>query len=143
MSNMAALFSEHANLCKGIKKLNAQKARIEAEVATAFKSDFDLQLAGKEYNCGTVNAVQDGWAIKGTVGKDIDYDQAQLRGLYFKTLLTWGDPDEYIKVTFDVEETKYKAWPSPIKKLFEPARTVKPKKMSLSIEKIETESEAV
>ena len=43
--------------------------------------------------------------------------------------------DEYVKVTYAIEESKFKAWPSEIQNFFMPARTVTPSKPSFVIKK--------
>lgn len=120
-----------------IKILADQKTALETELAEEFKSEFDAQLFGKDYNCGTVivpfNSIGD--KLKFVIAKKVDWDQKILRDIYMNVLPSWGDPAEYVDVSYNISETKYKAWPTPISSLFAAARTVKPSKPSLVIER--------
>jgi hypothetical protein len=59
------------------------------------------------------------------VPKTVSWDQPKLSEL-IDTIKGWGEePAEYIDTKLSVSETKFKAWPSSVRDLFEPARTVK------------------
>lgn len=72
--------------------------------------------------------------VKVTAPKKVTWDQDALRELSSSIAQAGEDPDEYIKVSFDVSETKYNAWPEDIRAAFEPARTVAPGKMRFEFE---------
>jgi len=64
-----------------------------------------------------------------------EYDQEQLRQAV-QTIESWGsDPREFVTLEIKVSEAKYGAWPSEIRALFEPARTVRFGRPSFRIEK--------
>lgn len=121
-----------------IKTLNDQKTVLETELAENFKADIDSQLVGKEYGCGTATVKLGRKKIKFAIGKKVSWDQKILREIYSNVLPSWGDPNEYVEVEYNVAEKNYTAWPTPIKSLFTNARTVTPSKPTITIEDMES-----
>jgi|SRR5690606_30555692 len=81
--------------------------------------------SGKGKTTGTVR-VQDGeYEVVCNLPKKPEWDQAKLRQA-LATIESWGsDPREYVDLVIKVSERAYEAWPSEIRKVFEPARTLK------------------
>jgi hypothetical protein len=77
---------------------------------------------------------QDGqYDIKVTLPKRVEWDQAALAGAV-ETIKGWGEnPAEYVDTKIAVQERKFDAWPSAIRDLFEPARTVKTGKPQFAV----------
>lgn len=134
MKTAVELVQELQAVAAEIKSLSSRKAVLETELAQNFKAEFDAQLLGKDYGCGTVSVPVDHYKVKFVISKKVEWDQKILRDIYMNTLPAWGDPAEYVDVSYNVSETKYKAWPTPISSLFNAARTVKPSKPSVTIE---------
>ena len=83
---------------------------------------------------GTKTTHDGEYVVKICAPKRVDWDQSALASLW-KTI---GDTAaEYIKIKYDVSEAAYKAWPEVIRKEFEPARTVKPGAVMVTITKNE------
>lgn len=59
------------------------------------------------------------------VPKKVDWDQAKLADGIAKLREMGEDPTEYVDTKLSVQERKFTAWPSALRDLFEPARTVK------------------
>ena len=57
--------------------------------------------------------------------KRIDWDQQELGQLVERLKAEGEDPRDYIEISFKVSERKYTSWPSHIRRVFEPARTVR------------------
>lgn len=90
------------------------------------------KVAGKD--TGTVNLRDGDFTIRADLPKRVVWDQAKLREAV-EAIRGWGeDPADYVAVEMKVAETKYNAWPSSIKGLFEPARTVGVGKPTFTIE---------
>lgn len=71
-------------------------------------------------------------AVRVEVPKSVEWDQAKLREAA-KTVEGWGeDPTEYLTMKLSVAENAYKAWPTSIRRVFDPARTVKAGKPKIS-----------
>ena len=106
--------------------LNGVLARRFSDRATAIR-----QESGKEF--GVVRFHEDNVEVVTDVKKDVKWDQGQLVGIV-QTIRNAGDnPAQYVKTTFDVSERKYTAWPDSIRRVFEPARTVKAGKPSFKL----------
>jgi hypothetical protein len=86
----------------------ARAARLEAE------KDFGTT----RFADGEVDVVAD-------LPKRIDWDQRELAQLVERLKAEGEDPRDYVEISFKVAERKYTSWPSHIRKVFEPARTVR------------------
>ena len=90
--------------------------------------------AGK--STGTVRIEVDGFVIIADLPKRPEYDQVKLKSAV-EALRKWGEnPDDYVGTEFKVSESRYNAWPPSIRKLFEPARTLKVGKPTYKLEQI-------
>lgn len=93
------------------------------------------QDAGK--STGTVRFEDDGYMVVADLPKRPEYDQKKLKDAV-EALRKWGEnPDDYVSVEIKVSEAKYCAWPPAIRKLFEPARTLKTGKPLYKLERID------
>lgn len=93
------------------------------------------QDAGK--STGTVRFEDDGYMVVADLPKRPEYDQKKLKDAV-EALRKWGEnPDDYVSVEIKVSEAKYGAWPPAVRKLFEPARTVKTGKPLYKLERID------
>ena len=91
--------------------------------------------AGK--STGTVRFEDDGYMVVADLPKRPEYDQKKLKDAV-EALRKWGEnPDDYVSVEIKVSEAKYGAWPPAVRKLFEPARTVKTGKPLYKLERID------
>lgn len=112
----------------------AEAAKVPAAAAKAVKSHIDTSLAAsiaaayaaKGSDTGTVHVLRDGYDVEVNRPKKVDWDQAKLAAVVDKIRAGGDDVSEYVKVTYAVEEKKFTAWPSMIRAMFEPARTVAP-----------------
>ena len=93
------------------------------------------QDAGK--STGTVRFENDGYMVVADLPKRPEYDQKKLKDAV-EALRKWGEnPDDYVSVEIKVSEAKYGAWPPAVRKLFEPARTLKTGKPLYKLERID------
>jgi hypothetical protein len=89
------------------------------------------QAAGKE--TGTVRFDEGDYQVIADLPKRAEYDPAKLREAV-ATLRGWGEtPEDYVSLEIKVAEARYNAWPPAIRKLFEPARTLKTCKPSFKL----------
>jgi len=77
---------------------------------------------------------QDGqYDIKITLPKRVEWNADKLAAAV-ETIKGWGeDPAEYVDTKIAVQERRFDAWPSAIRDLFEPARTVKTGKPQFAV----------
>ena len=100
---------------------------------------FARRYAAGLNSTGTTHLVDGDYDIKITVPKNVSWEQDKMRAAV-ETIKGWGeDPAEYVDTKITVSERAYDAWPSAIRDLFEPARTVKQgkPKFDLSVAKKE------
>lgn len=99
---------------------------LNAALALRFGDRAQAQRRAQGKDTGTIRLDdEDGIVVVCDLPKKADYDQEKLRAAV-QTIQSWGsDPREYVTTEIKVSEMKYSAWPSEIRALFEPARTVK------------------
>ena len=68
------------------------------------------------------------------------WDQGKLAGIVQTIREAGDDPGQYVETSLDVSERKYTAWPDNIRRVFEPARTVKAGKPSFKLSLREQEA---
>ncbi len=80
------------------------------------------KAAGK--NTGTVSITDGDFVVKADLPAKVEWDQDKLVEA-LKVIRSWNEePKDYVAIEVKVSESRYKAWPPVIQKLFEPARTV-------------------
>ena len=113
-----------------LRMLREQRAALklrEDKIVEELAAEYAEQLKGMT---GTVTV--DG--IKFGVPKTVKWDQAKLADLWLTIEQAGKNPLDYMNVTRDVPENRYKIWPSDIREAFEPARTVKTGKVTIKLE---------
>lgn len=122
-----------------IKKLEHKKEELEVIKREIAILESDIYLANKD-------AINDAYSEKGSpygtvhvngltinTPKKVTWDQGKLADMYDKIKLGNENPGDYIKVSYDVSETKYNAWPESIRAAFDEARTVQPGKVTIKL----------
>jgi len=105
---------------------SAAKAKINDELANRFQDQITQAYIAKGEDTGSVDlTLEGGFTAKVNRSKKTEYDQGALSKVVEEIRASGDDPSEYVKVTYEVAERNYKAWPTFIRKLFEPARTLK------------------
>lgn len=89
-----------------------------AERAKAARAD-----AGKDF--GVVRLTDDGVTVVADIDKRVEWDESQLSALMERIAADGENPRDYVEVSLRVSERKYAAWPPHIRRVFEPARTVR------------------
>lgn len=111
-------YDELINIEGSMKELRRQKKQIETELREYFEGQ--IKDAGKKF--GTVNCEHDGFVVKFTTPKKIDWDQDGLAKLYDK-IKQHENPDVYMSAKYSVSENAYKTWPDKVKAAFDQHRT--------------------
>lgn len=106
---------------------------IELELRNALAASIEAAYATKEDKFGTANVEADGVSFKVFTPKVVVWDQSKLRDIYDTIKRSNDNPDDYIKVSYEVSEAKYKAWPQLIRESFEDARTTKEGKVKIEV----------
>lgn len=118
-----------------IESLKQRRLTFETDLNGFIATDVAEQLQGKDYGCGTANVDTPEFKVKVVVSKKVKWDEKQLANIYSMIQAANEDPLDYIKLSYDVPETAYKAWPEKITKVFEPARTVETSKPKVTFER--------
>ncbi len=114
-----------------IESLKTRRLTFETDLNGFIGSDVAEQLKEKDYGCGTANVETPEYKVKVVVTKKVKWDQDELKSI----AASGEDPADYIKVSYDVSETVYKALPEKISKVFQPARTVETSKPKFTFER--------
>ena len=87
--------------------------------------------AGKDF--GVVRLTDDGVTVVADIDKRVEWDESQLSALMERIAADGENPRDYVEVSLRVSERKYAAWPPHIRRVFEPARTVRSGKESFEL----------
>ena len=87
--------------------------------------------AGKDF--GVVRLTDDGVTVVADIDKRVEWDESQLSALMERIAADGENPRDYVEVSLRVSERKYAAWPPHIRRVFEPARTVRTGKESFEL----------
>ena len=105
---------------KELKELSNTKKRLVEVIVTRKHDELEAALKAKEEPYGSIHIGN----FEITVDKKVTWNQTELASLVQQIMSAGEDPAEYIKIEYDVSETKFKSWPTPIKSQFIPARTI-------------------
>lgn len=104
----------------------ARDAMLRAEVARRYAPLAASLRKADGKDTGTVNVIDGEYQIKANLPKNVEWNQKEMaKGI--AEITTWEGTvlSEYVDVKYSIPEARYDAWPTPIKKVFEAARTVK------------------
>jgi hypothetical protein len=110
------------------------EARLNAGLDVRFGDRARQLRAADGKDSGRVRLGDGPFVIVADVPKRIDWDQDKLAAIVGRIRQGGDDPAEYVRTTYEVSERAYTAWPSAIRRLFEPARTLKLGKPRYAIE---------
>jgi hypothetical protein len=101
------------------------EARLNAGLDLRF-GDRARQLRAEDgKDSGRVRLGDGAFVVVADVAKRVDWDQDKLAAIVARIRQSGDDPTEYVRTTYEVSQRAYGAWPSAIRRLFEPARTLK------------------
>lgn len=117
-----------------LKRDKAIKARLDSalEVRFATRAAEARQACGKD--TGTVRLVEGDYTVIADLPKRVDWDQDKLAAMVERIRAAGENPADYVDIAYKVPERNYTAWPDPIRKGFESARTVKAGALKVTIE---------
>ena len=125
-----------ASIKPQLDELAAKRKDIQSKLDEKVLELANVELATKEYGCGTVNLQEGNYKFKVVVSKKVKWDNSQLERIHQEIKDSGVDPSAYLKVSYTVNENNYKAWGDNIQGYFEPARTVEVTKPTIKIEKV-------
>jgi hypothetical protein len=123
-----------ANLAEMKTFVADAEARLNAGLDVRFGDRARQLRTADGKDSGRVRLSDGVFVVVADVAKRIDWDQDKLAAIVARIRQSGDDPAEYVRTTCEVSERAYGAWPSAIRRLFEPARTVKFGKPRYAIE---------
>ena len=97
-----------------------------ADRARAARANDNKDFGLARFQDGDVTVVAD-------LPKKVEWDQHELGEIVERIKAEGEDPRDYVEVSLKVSERKYAAWPPHIRRVFEPARTVRTGKGSFEL----------
>jgi hypothetical protein len=128
-----------------MREATARLKRRQAAFDDALEQRYGEQMRAKLLEAGKDSGIvhfTDGeFDVDADSKKDVKWDQAQLKELESEIRAAGDDPTLYMRTetTIKIYETAYKAWPDPVQKSFEPARTVRSGKPSYVLKRRKAE----
>jgi uncharacterized protein (UPF0128 family) len=122
---MESLIQERQRKLQEIKELQDRVEEIDDHIFNQLKDQIKSQ--------GSTTVKQNGYKITVTIPMRTQWDETKLRNIAENIKQHGDDPEQYITFKATVPESKYKSWPEQIRKVFEPARTIKPGKRKVEV----------
>jgi hypothetical protein len=130
---------QFAMLLEDVAEQKAQTKRLDEKLSAALNLKYAKRAAelrreaGKD--TGTVTIQEDGYIVRADLPKAVEWSEFGLREVERK-LVEMGEPvDEYIVTTPQGAGEGLSAWPSGLRKMFEPHRTVGTGKPTFKVER--------
>jgi hypothetical protein len=116
-----------------LRRAKAIKARLDGALVLRYADRAEALRREAGRDAGTVRFEDGGITVVADLPKRVDWDQARLAAMVARIRAAGDDPAEYVETSLKVAERKYAAWPAAIREGFEPARTVRPGPLSVSL----------
>lgn len=118
-----------ATVAIATKNIKAAKA----ELLSRRKDEIAKLLKENPEPFGGVTLTVGNHQIKVTTPKKVTWSQPHLKTIAKQMVDGDVDPELYIKIEYDINETVYKNWPQEMRDYFADARTVEPGTVSMKI----------
>ena len=141
MSELSELALQLEDLEEKINTCNALKQSLEGKIEGIILPFINPERKNLGKNTGAVNLLIQGVQVKHDLPKKVDWDQTLLDAIWKRIQASGDDPLKYMQkeTVYSVPEKTFKTFLDPIKKVFEPARTVKPGKPKITCLVVPTE----
>jgi hypothetical protein len=110
---------------EALRKAKLASDWLDGALALRYSGRSHQARAADLKDTGTVGFADNGVTVVGDLPKRVEWDQEKLNGVVELLSAEGEDPRHYVEITFKVSERRYAAWPPHIRKVFEPARTVR------------------
>ena len=117
----------------GLQKAKALVSWLDGALSLRYRDRARQARAQAEKDCGTIRFEDNGVTVVADLPKKVEWDQHELADLVERIKADGENPRDYVEVSLRVSERKFTAWPSHIRKAFEPARTVRAGKESFEL----------
>ena len=129
---LAVLTDDIAALSERAKVL---KDWLHGAIVLKYGDQAQAQRVAAGKDSGVVRIDEENVVVVCDAPKKVKWDQVGLRHAV-DTVKSWGsNPDEFVTAELKVSERSYGAWPTEIRKVFEPARTIETGKPTFAFER--------
>jgi hypothetical protein len=108
-----------------LRKAKLTAAWLDGALSVRYSARAHQARAADLKDTGTIRFDDNGITVVADLPKRIEWDQDALSGVVELLTVEGEDPRHYVEITFKVSERRYAAWPPHIRRVFEPARTVR------------------
>ena len=117
-----------------MREAKAHSDRLQAALHACFGAEAAFARRAEDKLTGTITLAVEGSKVRCDLPKKVEWDQRRLAEAV-EMVRSWGEPvGDYVTIEYKVSETAYAAWPSSIRAVFEPARTVSAGKPTYKID---------
>lgn len=115
------------DLMEPVKQVQSALSEIEEQISAIIAEPVQSVRLATGKDTGTVECLVQGVMVKSQTTKVVVWDQSKLEETIHMIRQHNDDPDRYIKtkVSYSIDEKKYKDFPPQVKAIFAEARTVK------------------
>lgn len=110
---------------KALRKAKLAAAWLDGALSLRYADRAHQARAADLKDTGAVRFDDNGVTVSADLPKRVEWDQEKLSGVVELLSAEGEDPRHYVEITLRVSERRYAAWPPHIRKVFEPARTVR------------------
>jgi len=114
-------------------RIKTAKARFDGALITRYAGRAAEERRIHNKDTGTVRFDDGDFTIIADLPKRVIWDQAKLAAMVEIIRESKDDPAQYVDVAYKVPERKYNAWPAYLSRDFEPARTVRPGALKITL----------
>lgn len=105
-------------------RIENQITAIDEQIETFLEPIIKANRQSLQKDTGIITFEVQGVEVKHDLPKRVKWDQIKLAATVKRITDSGADPSEYVKISYEVPESKYKAWPQAIKDIFVDARTL-------------------
>ena len=111
----------------GVMLAHSKKVQqwVDSAIAMKYAEQIKAKRQRMEKDTGVIHIEDNEYRLTSDVTKKTEWDQDKLEKIVASIHKEGDNPLEYVDITYKVPEKKYTAWPQSIRKIFEPARTIK------------------
>ena len=124
----------HAEAAEAVAKARCLKDRLDSGIDVKYRDRAALLRHNAGKDTGTVRIADGDTVVIAELPKRVKWEQRRLAEITERIRAGGEDPADYVTTEFTVSERAYGAWPTTIRAVFEPARTVEPGKPAYRFE---------
>ncbi|MBF0423412.1 MAG: hypothetical protein HQL73_10515 [Magnetococcales bacterium] len=118
-----------------LRRAQAIKRSLDEAVAHRYDNRTSLVRNQNQKPTGIVRFDDGPFVVIADLPKKPEWDQERLATIVGQIRESGENPMDYVEVSYRVPESRYNAWPTSIRKYFEPARTLKVGRPTFKLER--------